>query len=351
MSVILIKSSSGSGVYEVDPENKTCTCPGIQKKGHCKHLDSLGVFASKTWYPPKVPSYSQAMSAVVKSIRLRDFEEATFWTLWVHHQPQAGGAFRLARRLLIGSAEDGHSIEVMERTSSKFSGLCKTDVDPVYLVAEVVRICHIDNWWNPSTNGPDYIRKGMIADRMVARGEGGKFSKDSMYLFDGAIDNQDKVGALTALMALCDNMDRTQLAQELAKKVGQMPTTKASAAAERLINIHLDHAGALKGDNNFLCQAVWWLTGGVSPVADTIKPVLLVEVQSLMARAYAKMNGPYSIGGWCCDGIHCGGNDRRFAGMWSDMTAVCNAYKYYGKLDHNDAWKPEFYSREGLAIV
>ena len=120
--------------------------------------------------------------------------------------------------------------------------------------------------------------------------------------------------------------------------------------AERLASLHLRAKNALSDDNNFLCQAVWMMAGGLSPVAESIEPVLQCEVVELVEGAQERWKSPQPIPGWCCDGTHSAGNDVRFMGVWPRMYAGCEAFKYYGRVDPEDEWLPGFQSYDGLVI-
>jgi hypothetical protein len=70
----------------------------------------------------------------------------------------------------------------------------------------------------------------------------------------------------------------------------------------------------------------------------------------LLDGAREKWKAPDLIPGWCCDGIHCAGNDIRFAGMWHLMYAVCRAFEYYARVDPEDPWMSHFHCYDGLMI-
>ena len=71
-------------------------------------------------------------------------EDAVYWLMYLDSLPareklsKKAARFRLARRILIGSAEDGHSIAVMESVATNFQFLCRLDSPLVYLAAEIV---------------------------------------------------------------------------------------------------------------------------------------------------------------------------------------------------------------------
>lgn len=353
LPVIRMLSFSGNGaVYEVDRGNKSCTCPAFIKEGYCKHLEHAGVYKVGNWKPSSHPTFSQALSGLVKCIRLRRVEDAVYWLTYLYNFKEDGKGyrFRLARRLLIGSAEDGHSIAVMELVARNFPTLCRQDTPLYRLVAEVVRICGVPNWWDPSTNGPDYIYKGMVSNRRAwFYREGGANAHEQFQQLRDRVSAQDGIGALTSLERLIG--DRGLKREELAKYLFNLANDLGNVEARRLTLIHLNHKYALSQDANFLCQAVWHMAGGHSDVVDTIHVVRGGDVMPLIEQAQEKWKHPQAIGEWCCDGIHCAGNDRRFAGIWHDMYAVCRAYAYYGDVEPSRAWLPDFYSLDGLNLA
>jgi hypothetical protein len=64
------------------------------------------------------------------------------------------------------------------------------------------------------------------------------------------------------------------------------------------------------------------LAGGTSPVADVTVEVSEDEVTDMLDQAKERWKEPHPIPRWLCDGIHCAGNDTRFAGILPNMYAV-----------------------------
>jgi hypothetical protein len=178
---IFLRSFTGNVWHRISLAEKTCDCPEFRSKaGRCPHLTALGIHPLKPFVPQTHPTFSQALSALVKSIRIRRVEDAVYWLVYVDSFKEPQYRFRTARRLLIGSAEDGHSIAVMEKVREKFPTICRPQTELACLATEAVRICKIPNWWQPSTGGPDYTlqrhgrrtRAGVLRWRAHRRGHG-----------------------------------------------------------------------------------------------------------------------------------------------------------------------------------
>jgi hypothetical protein len=118
----------------------------------------------------------------------------------------------------------------------------------------------------------------------------------------------------------------------------------------RLMEVHLSQRSALSVDNNFICQALWYLAGGQCSVAEKIEPVTEGECRELIEKVTDRWKNPQPIPRWCCDGVHCAGSDIRFAGIWHHMYAVCRAYEHYRRVDPEDEWLPDFQCYDGLII-
>jgi hypothetical protein len=307
----------------------------------------LGIHHLKSFTARIYPTFSQALSALVKSLRIRRVDDAVYWLIYLDGFPERQHRCRTARRLLIGAAEDGHSIAVMEKVVGQFSRISKPKAALFELAAEAVRICKIPNWWHPSTRGPDYIHGGMVGERRLRYWQEQRSLGTMTAKLERAIAEQDRVAALAAVMGLSEAKvgatRQAQLLLELAKRCH-------NSLAERLAEVHLHAKTALSADNNFLCQAAWMLAGGVSPVADAEESVAEEEVVDLIDRAVERWERPQPIPGWCCDGTHSAGNDVRFAGMWQHMYAVCRAFAHYGRVDPRDEWLPQFHCYDGLIL-
>jgi hypothetical protein len=341
-----IQSFHSKTWYTVDSDKRVCTCPAYNDYKGCKHLHELGIRPYREFTPQIEPSFSQALSTFIKSIRLRNVPEAMYWLVYLDSEQFKDSKyhFRLARRLLVGAAEDGHSIAVMEKVAENFPRNSKVKTDLMYLAGDVIRICNEPNWWHPASGGQDYIYHGMVANRRLMHG----MTKDEdnlKLLLAAAIDQQDKTTALTVTMGM-GHMKRLALAEYIL----YLATERDSQQAMRLAQIHVNLKNALYGDNNFLCQAVWIMAGGKTPIADSIKTVYAADAITLIQEARKQWHDPHPVPTWGCDGIHCGGNDPRFAGAWNHMNAVCEAYKHYGRVSPEDKWLSQFMVMDGLNV-
>jgi hypothetical protein len=343
-----LKSFDGDDWHTINLAERICDCSEFQEtRVGCVHLDAMGVHPLKAFTARPYPTFAQALSALVKSLRIRRVDDAAYWLLYLDGFPEPQHRFRTARRLLIGAAEDGHSIAVMEKVLGQLPSISKPKMELQNLVAEAVRICKVPNWWHPSTGGPHYIHSGMVALRRLSYLQGEKSLAALTAMLERGIGERDKTSALAAVMGLSDAKvgatKQAQLILALAK-------SHRHPLAERLAEVHLGAKSALSGDNNFLCQAAWMMAGGVSPVADVDEPVTDEEVVELIDRAVERWKRPRPIPGWCCDGTHSAGNDVRFMGTWHHMNAVCRAFEHYGRVDPTDAWLPQFHCYDGLIL-
>lgn len=335
--------------YRVNRKQETCTCPQFQS-GWCKHLEAVGRFRKKSATLSSRPNFAQALSGLVKGIRLRNLDEAAHWLTycWSFRQKLNGTQFRIVRRLLIGSAEDGHSIAVMERMADNYSALLAKDADFAMVMAELVRICKVPNWWMPETGGHDYIYHGMLGSQKPFYDLDVHPLAYCLQQLELAIDGQDKTSALDWVMRAHECGEKA--GAMIARKLNDLAVRHDCLPALRLMqNIYLRHEQSLRSDTNFTCQAAWFLAGGSSPVVEQIETVTRGEVRTLIEKVNS--TGPHIIPEWCCDGVHCAGNDIRYAGMWDRMYAVCNQYTHYGSVSPDDPWlEDEFYNLDGLTV-
>jgi len=346
----LIVFPSGNLILDqVDRNRRTCTCDEFVSGHWCNHLKHVGLFPKKSSKLSAAPDFNQALSGLVKGIRLREIDEAAYWLTycWSFRQKLNDAQSRIVRRLLIGSAEDGHSIAVMEKLADNYEGLLSKDVEFASVIAELVRICKVPNWWQPETRGHDYIYSGMLASRKTLYDRANYSTADCLLGLERAIVREDKVDALRWIL----QNQESDTKSSIARKLYGLALIHDCQLAKRLIqNVYLRHEKSLKNDNNFLCQAAWFLAGGDSSVIDQIEVVTQAEVNALINKVNS--TEPYVIPKWCCDGVHCAGNDIRYAGMWDRMYAVCNQYNRYNRMSPEDPWlEDEFYCLDGLEVI
>jgi hypothetical protein len=346
---IHLQSFQGTDCYTISADDKTCDCPEFSQAGGCEHLSALGIHRLKPFKPATHPTFSQALSGLVKSLRVRRVEDAVYWLTYLDGFKEKQHRFRTARRLLIGSVEDGLSIEVMEKVRENFFKLSNPQSQLIHWVAEAVRICKLPNWWHPDSGGPDYIYESLVGERAWKYKVWDRKLPTLLKEIQKAIEEKDRASALggaTAFGTVQEVFGATKQAQFLLQQAENM----GHDLAARLCQVHLSAKTALSGDNNFLCMATWMMAGGVSPVAEKILLVTAGECHQLLDKAKECWRNPQPIPRWCCDGVHCAGDDPRFMGMLPEMYAVCKAFEHYGRVDPEDSWLPDFQCHDGLII-
>ncbi len=293
---------------------------------------ALGIHRLKPFTPTTHPTYSQALSGLVKSIRIRRVEDAVYWLLYLDSFKEPQYRFRTARRLLLGSSEDGHSIAVMEKVASRFRIACKPETELLHLIADAVRICRLPNWWNPASGGPDYIYSSLVGQRVWWYRAWDRKLNTLQKEIQKAIEERNRANALGGVMAFNDLSERFGATKQ-AEFLLQLAENMGHELAARLCKVHLSAKSALSGDNNFLAQSVWMMAGGVSPIAEKIEPVTAGEVYDLIERTREAWKTPQPQPSWQLDGIHAAGSDTRFTGLLPEMFACCKAFEHYGRVD------------------
>lgn len=353
--VLQLKSFSDRGDlwYTIDLEEATCSCPSFQrsKRRHCKHLYMLGVYKKVPYIHSTQPSFAQALSALVKSIRIRQPEEAVYWLQYLLSPKfvKQSDRFRVIRRVFQATAEDGMSVDVMEKTATKFFYLTKPDTPFLYVVAEIFRICKVPNWW-ADPGGQDFIYSSMMGRRLCMQEKWDKKPETAFAGIKKAIEEQNRLETLKWFFCFeaVKNGDASYTKQ--AEWLLQIAIERNHPIAQRLCYLHLKYQKILISDNNFVSQAAWYLAGGKTNLAEQIEPVTTGECVELIDKVQESWKTPHVLPDWCADGVHCAGNDVRFAGLLPQMNALCEAFKHYGKIDPADEWLPKFYPRDGLTI-
>ena len=84
-TTIRLKSFTGDQWYSVSLDRRTCNCPQFAVTCQpCKHLNALGIYNKPRPFIARThPTFSQALSGMVKSIRLRRVEDAVYWLVYL----------------------------------------------------------------------------------------------------------------------------------------------------------------------------------------------------------------------------------------------------------------------------
>lgn len=329
--IVEIESFSTPGVrYEVDLLKKTCTCPAFKRypATACKHLRSFeGLFQQ-----PAEPDPNEALSAFIKSIRLRRPEDAVTWFLFLWRIPQYKG--RAQRRVLIASTEDNLSVGVMRRVSAWYNSIERVKFESA--ATEVARICATRNWWEQE-DGRTYIRSWLEAERearkLEAMGESALYAKIERDACTG-----ERLGALAAFTGLYGRM--RVVPNRIAELLSIVGHQSQSLQAKRLAALYQANLRNIGPDGNLAGQALYAALVGrfgdqVTPEPDH------EEVRRLIAAARRNLASSPRVPAWALDGVHTGRRgDPRFAGTVRMMAACCRAYEHFGRLSVDDRWPP-----------
>lgn len=332
--IVEVESFSTPGVrYEVDLLKKTCSCPAFKKypAAACKHLRS---FAGLFQAAPE-PDPNEALSAFIKSIRLRRTEDAVTWLLYLWRIPQYRG--RAQRRLFIASAEDNLSVGVMRRVSGWYNSIERVKFESS--VGELVRVCATPNWWE-QPDGRAYIRAWVQAERGAATLEG--TSESALYeKVQSDAGFGDVLGALAAFAALYARM--RVVPHRIAELLSIVARKSDSLQAKRLAALYQTNIRTVGPDGNLAGQALYAALVGRFGDQATPEPAK-DAAQSLAAVARKHLAADPRIPPWALDGVHTGRfRDRRFAGTVQMMAACCRAYERFGRLSVEDLWPPALY--------
>lgn len=321
--------------YQVDNDSKTCSCMAFVKHPHkpCKHLLSIPALFQQ---PEPVNNY-EAMSAFIKTIRLRHTDDAITWLRYLWFQP--GLKSKVQKRILMSSGEDNMSVHVMDAVSD-WHGNLNTRKSLESAAIEVARLCATDNWY-AQPDGRLYMfawEKAEVDPRMGLP----KLYKNLLGFFTDAILDRNELDAMKAFNRLY--ADRTFKPRDFANTLIDIARESDSQHAHRLVELYAKNAGTLWLDGNISGQAVFALLNGdfahqTSPVIDES------QVMQLLADSKRRIADGLVIPAFARDGIHTRqGSDRRFAGTVKQMAACCRAYEYYGRLSPDDEWLEQFMS-------
>jgi hypothetical protein len=295
----------------------------------------------------EAPNTALYVSALVKSIRLRRTEDAIAWLLTLWSFPSL--RYRLTRRILISSGEDGISSELIGAVALWYKGPQRYSF--AHAAHEVCRICGTPSWW-AIPSGHEMIVSWKRAESIAARVQTNSLDA-TLSMLDRAIAKQNLLGGLGCFTraSLLPDFSNDRLVSAFCRWVEPVNDERTT----KLFDSWREIAHDLGKDTNICGLLVFLLLGGRLPVVsvpDFKEPCVQlpanflqrVQLTSNLGQGAADLPQPPA---WANDGIHAradGPMDRRFAGVLSNFLAMCRAYDFYGRLDPADPWLPEFYA-------
>jgi hypothetical protein len=282
------------------------------------------------------PTVSDALSALIKSVRLRHTQEAVLWLTYLWSIPKERQ--RVKRRVLLMSGEDNISARVIVRVADWYTSHSRKELEAA--ATEVVRICATPNWWEQQ-DGREYIYAWHSAELSEIKFPGATL-EDLYAILTKAVIHQDLPAGLVAFNALYSH--RNFRPHPLSVLLIELAYTSPNhVQARALAQLYSRLAGTYWTDSNVSGQCIYALIHGAfgNQEIPESNPELAVQ---LIAQANERMQqGSISVQNFLLDGIHTRtGTDRRFAGVVKQMAGCCRAYEHFGRLSPNDVWLTEF---------
>lgn len=319
--------------YQVDNDSKTCNCLAFINYPHqpCKHLLSIVDLFEQA----KPVNNYEAMSAYIKTFRLRHTDDAITWLRYLWFQP--GLESKVQKRILLSSGEDNMNVHVMD-TISGWHGNLDTRKSLELAAIEVARLCATDNWY-AQPEGRLYMFAWEKAEIEPRLGLPKRYSDLLMFFTDAVLERNvtDAMKAFNQLYA-----DRTFRPRDFANTLIYIARESDSQHAHNLVELYAKNASALWLDTNISGQAVFALLNG-DFANQTVSLIDESKVMHLLVDAERRIAQGLVIPDFARDGIPTiEGSDHRFAGTVKQMAACCRSYKYYGRLSPNDKWLDQF---------
>jgi len=282
----------------------------------------------------ELPTPKDAISAFIKSVRLRRIDDAVLWMAYLWQFPKERQ--RIKVRVLFESGEDNLSLNVIESISEWYGSSRRNSLEAA--ATEIIRLCGTRNWW-AQPDGRQYIyawRRSEIAPPNFKRlGLGELFG-----VMHGAIVERDMTTGLAAFNALYGRRDFQP--RVLASRLRDWSETHGCQQARRLAQVYERHVSSFWLDGNISGQTYFALIHGEFGEQD--RPEVEDEqVGEALFRASERLKAGIAIPSHALDGVHTQrGSDRRFAGVVKFMSGSCRAYEHYGRLSPDDDWLPSF---------